>query len=198
MWTYHGERMVAGMNETLKVIADRRSIRLFKEQQIRGPELDEILTAGLCAPNARNMQKWHFTVIQDGSLLDGMVEIIKENLANSGIEFLAERAKDPTYNTFYRAPTVVLLSGAEDSPFAQIDCGAAAENIALGAASLGIGSCVMTSPAFLFASEKGNALRGELGIPQGYKHVCCVALGYVDGEKPEAPPRDRGVINFVK
>jgi len=190
--------MVPGMNETLKVIADRRSIRLFKEQQIPDPELDEILTAGLYAPNARNMQKWHFTVIQDGSLLDRMVEIIKENLADSGIEFLAERAKDPGYNTFYRAPTVVLLSGVENSPFAQIDCGAAAENIALAAASLGIGSCVMTTPAFLFASEKGNAFKGELGIPEGYNHVCCVALGYMDGEKPEAPPRDRGVINFVR
>ena len=97
------------MNETLKVIADRRSVRLFKEQQIPGPELDEILTAGLYAPNARNMQKRHFTVIQDGSLLDRMVEIIKENLANSGIEFLAERARDPGYNTFYRAPTVAQL-----------------------------------------------------------------------------------------
>jgi len=92
----------------------------------------------------------------------------------------------------------VLLSGAEDSSFAQIDCGAAAENIALAAASLGIGSCVLTTPAFLFASEKGNAFKGELGIPEGYNHVCCVALGYMDGEKPEARPRDRAVINFVK
>ena len=186
------------MNETLNVIADRRSIRLFKKQQVPGPELDEILTAGLYAPNARNMQKWHFTVIQNAGLLDKMVEIIKENLATSGIEFLAERSRDPGYHTFYRAPTVVLLSGAEESPFAQIDCGAAAENIALAAASLGIGSCLMTSPAFLFASEKGNALRSELGIPDGYNHVCCVALGYMDGEKPEAPPRDSGAINFVR
>jgi nitroreductase len=186
------------MNETLHVIADRRSIRLFKADQIPGPEMDEILAAGLYAPNTRNMQKWHFTVIQNAGLLDRMVEIIKENLANSGIEFLVERSKDPTYHTCYRAPTVVLLSGAEDSPFAQVDCGAAAENMALAAESLGIGSCVMTSPAFLFASEKGNALRSDLGIPDGYNHVCCVSLGYGDGELPEAPPRDSSVINFVK
>jgi hypothetical protein len=35
-------------------------------------------------------------------------------------------------------------------------------------------------------------------IPEGYNHVCCVALGYMDGEKPEEPPRDRDVINFVR
>ncbi len=186
------------MNDMLRLIAERRSIRSFTEQQISDAELDEILTAGLYAPNARNMQKWHFTAIQDRNLLGRMVEIIKENLAQSGVEFLAERSKDPGYNTFYHAPTVVMLSAPENSPFGQIDCGAAAENIALAATSLGIGSCVMTSPAFLFASEKGNALRPQLGIPEGYNHVCCVALGYADGERPEAPPRDRSAISYAK
>jgi nitroreductase len=190
--------MVFSMNETLHVIADRRSIRLFKADQIPGPELDEILAAGLYAPNARNMQKWHFTVIQNAGLLDRMVEVIKENMANCGVEFLVERSKDPAYHTFYHAPTVVMLSGPEDSPFAMVDCGTAVENMAIAAESLEIGSCVMAAPGLLFASENGNAMRGELGIPEGFKHVICIALGYAEGEKPEVPPRDSSVINFVK
>lgn len=186
------------MNEALKVIRNRRSIRQYTEKQIDAAELDEIMDAALLAPNAMNMQAWHFTVIQDRDTLERMVDITKENLLNSGIEFLAQRASTPDYNTFYNAPTIIMISGNQKAPFIQIDCGAAALNMALAAESLGIGSCLMTSPAFLFASPEGEALRDELGIPEGYGHVCTVALGYKGGEHPAAPPRKKDVISYVK
>jgi nitroreductase len=186
------------MNETLQVIMDRRSIRQYKTEQIADEELQQILEAALYAPNARNQQKWHFTVIQDKGLLAMMVSIIRDNVLSSGIDFFIERAGGPDYNTFYGAPTAIMITGNDEAPLVKIDCAAAAQNIALAAESLGIGSCIMASPGFLFASEKGNELRGELGIPRGYGHICTVALGYMDGEKPPAPPRDRDVINYVR
>jgi nitroreductase len=186
------------MNEALRVIKNRRSIRQYKEEQISDAQLQEILDAALLAPNAMNMQVWHFTVIQDRGLLERIVGIVKGNLLNSGIEFLAKRASTPGYNTFYSAPTVIMISGSEKAPFIQVDCGAAAQNIALAAESLDIGSCVMTSPAFLFASPEGNDLKEELGIPDGYVHVCTVALGYKGSEHPLAPPRKQDVVNYLK
>jgi nitroreductase len=186
------------MNEALEVIKSRRSIRQYKDEQISDAELQEILDAALLAPNAMNMQAWHFTVIQDGDMLERMVGIIKENLLNSGIEFLAQRANTPGYNTFYRAPTVIMISGSDNAPFIKIDCGAAAQNITLVAESLGIGSCLMTSPAFLFASPEGEALKEELGIPEGYGYVCTVAIGYEGGEHPSTPPRKKDVISYVR
>lgn len=185
------------MNETLRTIAARRSIRQFKGEQIPEEELEQIITAGIHAPNARNMQNWHFSVIRDEALLDRMVEIIKENISKSGMEFLIEMAKQPGYSTFYHAPTVVMLSGPVDNPFARVDCGTAAENMALAATALGIGSCVMAAPGFVFGSPEGKELRGRLGIPEGYDHVISVALGFADGAVPEAPPRERGVITYV-
>jgi nitroreductase len=186
------------MNETIKVIKDRRSIRKYKAKQITDSEVQKVLDCAIYAPNARNQQMWHFTVIQNKDMLNRMVDIIRENIMNSGIEFLIERASAPDYNTFYKAPTVILVTGDGKAPFVQFDCGAAAQNIALAAKSLNIGSCVMTSSAFLFASEKGNKLKKELGIPEGYNHMCAVALGYQDGENPEAPPRNKDVINYIK
>jgi nitroreductase len=186
------------MNETLKVIRDRRSIKQYGAEQIPDPELQQILEAAIYAPNAMNQQKWHFTVIQDKDMLDKMVGIIKENIMNSGIEFLIERASAPGYNTFHNAPTVVFVTGDEKAKFMEISCGAAAQNIALAAASLNIGSCVMTSPEFLFSSDKGNALKKELGIPDGYNFMCAIALGYTKGEKPPTPPRSKDVINYIK
>ena len=186
------------MNETLKVIKNRRSIKQYKAEQIPDADLQQIMEAAIYAPNARNAQTWHFTVIQNKEMLDRIVDIIKENIMNSDIEFLKGRASEPGYNTFHHAPTIVIVTGDEKDKFRDVSGGAAAENIALAAKSLNIGSCVMTSPELLFASQKGNALKKELGIPDGCTHVCVVALGYHEGKEPETPPRNKDVINYVK
>ncbi|MEW6425062.1 MAG: nitroreductase family protein [Bacillota bacterium] len=185
------------MNETLRVIYRRRSIRAYKPEQISETDLQQIVNAALYAPNSRNSQKWHFTVVQNKDVLGRMAEIIKENMINSGIDFLAAKAKEPGFNVFYNAPTVIMISADENEKFAQVDCGAAAQTIALAAESLNIGSCVMASPGLLFESEKGLELKKELGIPDGYRYVCSVALGYKDCADPPAPPRNKEVINYV-
>jgi len=186
------------MNEAVRVICSRRSVRQYKPKQINDADLTQILDAALAAPNAMNQQKWHFTVVQDKVMLDKMVALIKENMINSGNEMLANRANMPGYNTFYNAPTVILISADENARFVQIDCGAAAQNIALAAESLFLGSCIITSSSYLFVSAKGEEMRKKLGIPHGYSHVCSVVLGYKEGPNPVAPPRNDSVINYIK
>ncbi|MBS7633031.1 nitroreductase family protein [Candidatus Bathyarchaeota archaeon] len=185
------------MNEIIRVIKSRRSIRKFKTSQIPEPLLNEILECALLAPNARNQQKWHFTVIQNKGMLSRIVNILKENMINSGIEFLAERAKNPDFNPFGNAPTIILVTADKTARFAEIDCALAAENMLIAAESLGLGSCIMASTEFLFASEKGRELKRELGVPEGYEHVCVITLGYKD-ETPLEKPRRKDVINYVK
>lgn len=186
------------MNETLQVIGGRRSIRAYSPEQIPGADLQKIMEAALLAPSAMNQQKWHFTVVQNKAMLDKMVGTIKENIMNSGHEFLMQRAGVPGYHTFYNAPTVILISAEENADWVQIDCGLAAQNITLAAESLNIGSCVIGSSRLLFASEKSQDFKRELGIPEGYGHICSVALGYRAGESPGAPPRNKDVINYIK
>jgi hypothetical protein len=41
-------------------------------------------------------------------------------------------------------------------------------------------------------------MRRELGMPDNYSHICCVTLGYKDGDNPPAPPRNREVISYIK
>ena len=62
------------MNETLKVLKERRSVRKYKAEQIRDEELNAILEAGTWAPSAKGLQtsvgeklNW----LQDGSLVMG-------------------------------------------------------------------------------------------------------------------------------
>lgn len=186
-------------NEMIGVIKQRRSIRQFDPRQIPADALNTILEAALFAPSALNQQKWHFSVVQNKTLLKKMVQITKANKLNSDIPLLIQKAGGDDYHTYYHAPTVVIVSGDQQAKFIMFDCAAASQNIALAAASLGIGSCIMTSAGFLFASEEGHALKSTLGIPNGYEHVCSIAMGYNKGEWPEAPPRNKkDVFSFIK
>jgi nitroreductase len=184
--------------DLLATIMNRRSIRCYQQEQIGDSALQAILTAAIHAPNGMNKQKWHFSVLQNKSLIDTIVSVIKENINVLDIGFLKEKLKDPAYHTFYQAPTVIMISGEVGAQSIQFDCGAAAENMCLAAASFGISSCIIGSAAVLFETEKGRQLKREIGIPDTYTHICSVALGFVKGEKPAVPKRNREVINFVR
>jgi nitroreductase len=186
------------MNETLQTIMNRRSIRKYQAKQIADSELQLILEAAINAPSARNQQKWHFTVIQNREKLDKMTAQIKENVINSDNEFLKGRIKDPAFSPFHNAPTVVVISGEDGNKFVPVDCGLAIGNIILAAASMNLGACVVGSPDMLFATAKVAEIKKELGIPGGYSHVCTVTLGYREGAMPEARPRSKDVITYIK
>jgi len=55
----------------------------------------------------------------------------------------------------------------------------------------------MTPTELIFTPEKGEELKKKLGIPEGYDHICTIALGYKD-EEPSAKPRRKDVINYIK
>lgn len=61
------------VNETLKIVKERRSIGNFRNEQIKEKELQAVLEAGLYAPNPGD-QAWHFTVVQNRELLDRQTE----------------------------------------------------------------------------------------------------------------------------
>lgn len=53
------------MNETLKVLKERRSIRKYKKDQISDEQLNQILEAGTYAPNGMGEQSPVMVVVQD-------------------------------------------------------------------------------------------------------------------------------------
>jgi len=186
------------MNETLTSIKNRRSIRKFKPEQIGEKELEAIMEAAIYAPSAMNQQKWHFTVIQNRDWFNKTAPTIRESLLKSPIPFFVERAKDPSFDVFYHAPTVVFITADEKANWQEFDCGAAAENIALAATSLGIDSCIIGMSSILFEGDGADAVKKELGIPEGYKFVISVALGYRDMDSPPAPPKKKENVSYIK
>ena len=187
------------MNQTLKDIISRRSVRTFKAEQIAEEVLHAILDAGRAAPSSKNRQPWHFTVIQDKALMDQMVEENKEIvLASPELAKVNGWVNVPNYHNFYHAPTVILISGEKENIWHVCDCALAMENMSLAAQSIAIGSCIVVSTRFLFSGDNAQKYTDKLGIPTGYVPLYALALGYNAGDEPQPTPRKDGCINYIR
>ena len=91
------------MNQTIKDLETRRSIRKFKDKQLTDDDLNTIIKAGEYAPSGRGLQSAKILIIQDQ-------EIIKRFSQWNKLYFPEELAKkmgdaDP----FFGAPTILLV-----------------------------------------------------------------------------------------
>lgn len=184
------------MNETIKTIMERRSIRNFKQEQIENADVELIVEAGLRAANAMNRQTWHFTVVQNWRLLSELSQAVASVMAETGLPSLVERAESPAFSCFHHAPTVVFLS-SDKTIYSIADCANAAQNMCVAAASLGLGSCYIASFAQAFKTEQGRKLLEAFHLPEGFEPVFSVALGYADGDLPSLKERERK-IDYIR
>ena len=58
------------MNEALKVLCDRRSIRRYKSEQISREEMEAVIRAGVCAASGKNGQSAIIIAVQDKQTRD--------------------------------------------------------------------------------------------------------------------------------
>ena len=72
-------------NETLSVIASRRSHRAYQRVQITPEQLDALLTAAKESPSAMNRQPWHFTVVQNETLLNEINDAARQGVRSSQV-----------------------------------------------------------------------------------------------------------------
>ncbi|MEN6565309.1 MAG: nitroreductase family protein [Veillonellales bacterium] len=184
------------MNEVLKVIKNRRSIRSFSNKQVTDNELKTVLEAAQYAPTAGS-QSWHFIVVQKEELINELSNASKEVAKHHGVEFFRKLANNPDFNAFYNAPTVIIVCG-DEMPWARADCAAATQNILLAAESIGLAACWINFGLFVFDTEGGSKYKTALGVPEGYKPLYSVALGYRKGEPPVAGPRKKNVVSYIK
>lgn len=185
-------------NETLKVIRQRRSIRSYKDEQIRDEEIQAVLEAGLYAPNAGD-QAWHFTVVQNKEMLGKLNRAAKEAAKRMDMPHLQALGNSEKFDCLYGAPTLVVVSGNEKSPMPMdMDCAAATENMLIAAESIGLGSCWIFFVTMAFSSPQGPQLRKELKIPEGYRPYDAAVFGYKKAATTEAPARKPDLITYVK
>lgn len=169
------------MNEVIKTIIERRSIRSFEARQINEEELNAVLQAGEYAASGMGMQKTMMVAVQDPEII---AQMSKLNAKYMGMDI------DP----FYGAPTVVVVfADAEESATPVEDGSLVIGNMMLAAASIGVGSCWVHRAKEVFEDSQGQALKEQWGIPASYIGVGNCILGYA-AEEPEAAPRREGRI----
>lgn len=186
------------MNETLRVIRERRTTRRFKTEQIKEEELQAIIEAGLYAPSAHNQQSWNFTVIQNKELLDELNIETKESAKSFPDEMIQKMANNEKLNIFYGAPTVVIVSGQDSAMLPQIDCAAATQNMFIAAEALEIGGCWNGLVGFLFNGPKGEEYKKKLNIPEGYTPYYAAVFGYKEVKATKAPARKENAVQYIR
>lgn len=184
------------MNDVVKAILDRRSIRSFKPDQITEDQLETILTCGINAPSGANLQSWRVIVVQDAGLLGEINnEFVKMVKAQPVIPpIMVERLKNPNYSVFFNAPTAVLIcyetdKGPANSAFL-------AENMAIAAQSLGLGTCYIGGVMQYLLSPDGAPFLKRLNIPEGCTPAWFLSIGHPD-ENPPARPRDLNRVTRI-
>ena len=188
------------MNETVKNILARRSVRAYTDKLVSDEDLKTIVDCGLYAATAMGKQPWHITVVKSRAVLDEIAAANKEVLLNSPDEHLRKMAEAPDFDNFRGAPMALILSAEKEQPFGEVDCANAAENMAVAAWSMGIASCYIASFRAGMGGPKGAELCGKLGIPEGYAPYFALSLGYAAAGEPKEPraPRREGTVNVVE
>ena len=87
------------MNETLKNLIERRSIKKYKNDKIDTGLLNQILEAGTYAANGRGIQGTSIVAIQNAELIKTLEVMNAKVMGN------------PDAKPFYNAPTVVVVFG---------------------------------------------------------------------------------------
>lgn len=173
------------MNETIKILMERRSCRKFKEEQIKDEELNEILLAGEYAPTGMGMQSPKMVVLQNKETI--------EKLSKLNAEIIG-RDVDP----FYGAPTVIVVLADKTRTTYIEDGSLVIGNLMNAAHSLGLGSCWIHRAKEEFEREEGKELLKEWNIPDNYVGIGHCILGYAEGPLPEAKPRKEDYVTIIK
>jgi nitroreductase len=156
------------MNDVLKAIKNRRTIRRFKPDPIDEKKIQMILDAGRWAPSFSNLQPWRFIVIKDQKLKNALDKAARESVLHLGIN---------------EAPIIILVCvDRRIDPLHAIEAGSAAtQNMTLAAYSLGLGAGWIG----IWGTEAETSIQKILKLPETVRAVSLIPIGIPD-ESPES------------
>lgn len=164
------------MENFSELIKTRRSMRQFTDELLSGDEVKLLLRAGLMSPSSKGLHSYEFIVVEDKKMLSALSACKKV-----GSDFLAS------------APlAIVVLADPSISDVWIEDASVAATHILLQAEDLGLGACWIQVRERQDAEDRPTEeiVKSLLGIPDGMRAVCIVAVGHKGMErKPQNEER---------
>lgn len=176
------------MNEVLKAIKERRSIRSFKPDMPPKELLEQIVEAGLYAASGMGQQPVKILAVTNKEMRDRLSE------ANCTV-----MGRPADHDPFYGGPAVFVVLADKARPTTYINDGTLVlGNMLLAAHSLGLGSIWIHRAKEEFEQEEFKALLRDLGIEGEWEGIGHCVVGYIDGDVPEAKPRKADRVYWIE
>lgn len=175
------------MNEIIKAMIERRSIRKFKSDMPAKEDIEQIIEAGLYAANARGKQATITVAVTNKELRDKLSSInCKIGGWNDDV--------DP----FYGAPVILIVLAEKDWKNRVYDGSLVMGNMMLAAHSLGLGSIWIHRAKEEFEMPEYQQLLKRLGVEGEWEGIGHCAVGYIDGDMPKAAQRKNNRVFWVE
>ena len=182
------------MNEVIRQLNRRKSVRVFTDQQIGSEEKAAILRAAAEAPTAGNQQLYTILGITDQSIKDRLVETCDHQpmiaQAKMVLIFCADCKK--WYDAYSSVGCTPRKPGVGDLLLAAGDAMIAAQNAVTAAESLGIGSCYIGD--IMENCEEQTAL---LNLPRYVMPVGMLIFGYPTQQQKDRPKPERVDMKYI-
>ncbi len=175
------------MNEIIKAMEERRSIRSFKPVMPKKEDLEQIIRAGLYAASGMGKQAVITVAVTNRELRDRLSE------ANRSIGGWAEG-----FDPFYGAPAVLVVLADKNSFTRVYDGSLVMGNMMLAAHSLGLGSIWIHRAKEEFEKPEYRQLLRDLGVEGEWEGIGHCAVGYIDGGLPQAAERKPGRVFWAE
>ena len=173
------------MNEIIKNMETRRSVRAYKPDMVEEEKLEQILEAGTYAASGMGRQSPIIIAVTNPEMVK---EFSKVNASIMGASI------DP----FYGAPVILVVLANRAVPTYRYDGSLVMGNLMNAAESLGLGSIWIHRAKEEFESAFGQNLLKELGIEGDYEGIGHCALGYRAELAKEPAPRKADYVYYVK
>lgn len=166
--------------DLLNLLMKRRTIRIFKDENVKKDLIQNIIKAGMLAPSSKNKKPVEFIIVEDKDMLLKL----KECKAKGNIGL----------NT---APcAIVVIGDSEKSDVWIEDAAIAATYVQLEAENLGLGTVwIQMRKRFSKDGDSENEVKKLLKIPEQYGVLCIIAVGY---KNESMRPYIEGDIDFSK
>ena len=180
------------MNQTIRQLFNRKSIRVFTDREITPEEKELILLSAVQAPTAGNQQLYTIIDVTDQHVKNTLVKTCDNQPfiaeAKMVLIFCADCKK--WYDAFRFAGCQPRNPGVGDLALAISDATIAAQNAVVAAESLGIGSCYIGD-----IMENCEQNRELLKLPNYVFPCCMLVFGYptqqqMERKKPLRSPMD--------
>lgn len=160
------------LNETMRVLLTRRSVRRFLDKPVPRELLELILKAGYHAPSGHNLQTWQFTVVHSAAKINELKEAARQAAQEERVHFYG----------FENPQVLILVSNDTRNPDGCQDASCASENIMLAAWSYGLGSVWLNPLMTLRDKEPIKSVLDGLGVPPTHTVWSVIALGWPAAE----------------